>query len=145
MDQDVDDAQDARVILVILGEDDPSKASALWLAHLQRVLQLPCDVSGVEDFHWEERYVLGGDDPAQYRRLCVTQPSHDDVFSLEAIEPDASGSEWAMSTEDLGARVRRTSDGKEFVLRLSELIAVDDDSPNTQPLDDYAVWFVNYR
>jgi hypothetical protein len=47
--------------------------------------------------------------------------------------------------EDIAAQVRRKSDGKEFYLGLSELEAVDSRSPNYQLLDDYVVWFVNYR
>ena len=47
--------------------------------------------------------------------------------------------------EDIGAHVRRKSDGKEFWLGLAELKAVDKKSANHQLLDDYAVWFVNNR
>lgn len=47
--------------------------------------------------------------------------------------------------EDIAARVRRKSDGKEFYLGLAELKAIDKRSPSNQLLDDYAVFFTNYR
>jgi len=47
--------------------------------------------------------------------------------------------------EDIAAHVRRTTDGKEFHLGLAELKAVDKRSANYQVLDDYAVFFTNYR
>jgi len=47
--------------------------------------------------------------------------------------------------EDIAAHVRRKSDGKEFALGLAELEAVDKDSPTHDLLDNYAVFFVNYR
>jgi hypothetical protein len=55
-------------------------------------------------------------------------------------------SEWMLwPVEDIAAHVRRQSDGKEFVLGLAELKAVDESSPNHDLLDDYSVFFVNYR
>ncbi len=86
-------------------------------------------VVNVEDFQWEEPYVLGVYDQAGYRRLRKTQPSYRDVFVLESIEAEADG-EWAMFQEDLGGNVRRKSDGRRFLLGLSELRAVDETTPN---------------
>jgi len=62
-----------------------------------------------------------------------------------AVERDVV-SEWMLfGGEDIAARVRRKSDGKEFYLGLAELKAIDKRSPNYQLLDDYAVFFTNYR
>jgi hypothetical protein len=47
--------------------------------------------------------------------------------------------------EDIGADVRRISDGKKFLLGISELKATNKKSKNYQLLDDYSVWFVNNR
>ena len=114
-------------------------------AHLQQSLVLPCEVTGIEDFKWEERYVIGPGDPKEYARLKKTQPSYRDRYDLLAIQPDVV-SEWMLFfADDIGARVRRKSDGKEFWLGLAELKAVDESSPNYQLLDDYAVFFANYR
>jgi len=50
-----------------------------------------------------------------------------------------------MAPDELKAHVRRSSDGKQFILGLSELKATNKDSQNYGLLHDYAVWLVNYR
>ena len=133
-----------RIDALIGEEDDPAKAAAIWLRHLRANLELPCDVTGVDDFRWEEPYVLGVGDAREYRRLCRRQPSYLDVFTLERIEADAADSEWPLHQDDLGARVIRKSDSRPFVLGLSELKAVDHER-NEQLLHDYSIWLANYR
>jgi hypothetical protein len=140
------DAAFARADAILGGREveDLDEALDLMLAHLRKNLQLPCEVTGIEDFQWEEPYILGGWSPAEYRRLKKTQPSYTDRFQLIAVSRDED-SEWMMSDEDIAARVRRISDGREFVLGLAELEALDKHSRNYQLLDDYAVWFANSR
>jgi hypothetical protein len=133
-----------RIDAIIGDEDDPGKATEVWFHHLRANLALPCDVTGVEDFRWEEPYVLGVGDAREYRRLCRQQPSYRDVFTLESIEAAAADSEWSLHHDDLGARVIRKSDSRPFLLGLSELRAVDHEQ-NAQLLQDYSVWLVNYR
>jgi hypothetical protein len=112
--------------------------------HLVSHLSLPCEVTGIEDFQWEEFYVIGPGDKAEYDRLRRNRPSYRDVFQLMAI--DCSGdSKWCLVADELKANVCRKSDGKRFVLGLSELKATERDSKNYQLLHDYAVWLVNYR
>jgi len=88
--------------------------------------------------------VIGPGRAAEYRILKKSRPSYQDVFELTAIQIDAE-SEWSMFPEELKACVRRKSDSKEFILGLSELKTISEQSSNFQLLDDYAVWFVNYR
>lgn len=133
-----------RIDEILDGEEDPEKAAQVWLRYLCDHLALPCDVTGIEDFRWEEPYFLGSGDPAEYRRLCRRQPSYRDVFTLERIESDASDSEWPLHGDDLGARVTRKSDGRPFLLGLSELTAVDHER-NAELLQDFSVWHANYR
>lgn len=115
-----------------------------FLKHLKANLQLPCEVTGIEDFGWEEPYVIGGWSQADYKRLKTSQPSYSDKYELLAIGHDEY-SEWMMFSEDIVAHVRRKSDGKAFDLGLAELRATDKKSPNFQLLDDYSVWLVNNR
>jgi hypothetical protein len=138
------DASFRRIDEIIGDEDDLSKAAELWVVYLRENLALPCDVTGVEDFRWEEPYLLGVGDEAEYRRLRRRQPSYEDIFTLQSIERDAEESEWAMHPDDLGARVTRKSDGRSFVLGLSELTAVEHER-NAELLQDYSVWLANYR
>ena len=141
------DAQDLR-IEAILGDDEDlsfDEAVAVFFKHLQANLQLPCEVTGIEDFRWEEPYVLGGWDQDEYEQLKKTRPSYEDHYELLEIRPEG-WSEWMMfHGEDIAGHVRRTSDGEEFILGLAELEAADKKSPNYQFIDDYAVWFVNSR
>jgi hypothetical protein len=141
------DAQDKRIMKII---GDPEEADFdesidTFYKYLKANLSLPCEVTGIEDFGWEEYYVFGPGNKAEYERLKKNNPSYRDRYELLEIIRNAD-SEWAMCEEDdLGARVRRISDRKEFVLGLSELKATDKKSKNYDLLDDYSVWFVNNR
>jgi hypothetical protein len=90
---------------------------------------------------------MGADEACTMRLLAV----HHRVIQ-QAVLPTLVGiglgvySEWMMfAGEDIAAQVRRKSDGKAFMLGLAELKAVEKKSPNYQVLDDYTVFFVNYR
>jgi hypothetical protein len=139
--------QDVRIAEIIGDDQKMSFKDGVkkFYHHLNKSLQLPCEVTGIEDFRWEEYYVIGPGNQKEYKRLCKNQPSFQDIFELLVIEADGY-SEWMMfGREDLAGLVRRKSDGKEFYLGLSEIEAVEKNSINYQLLDDYAVWFVNSR
>lgn len=141
------DAQYARIEAIVGDDEELSFEDCIekFHEHLTTSLQLPCDVTGIEDFRWEEYYVVGPGDPKEHGRLRKKQPSFEDTFELLAIEADVY-SEWMMFCgEDLAGHVRRKSDGKEFWLGLAEIEPVDKNSKNDQLLNDYAVWFVNNR
>jgi len=141
------DAQDKR-IAAILGEIEDlnfDETIDIFCEYLKTNLSLPCEVTGIEDFRWEEFYVFGPGDQQEYDHLKKTQPSYTDHYELLGIDRKGQ-SEWMLCWEgDIGANVRRISDGKEFLLGLSELEATDKKSKNYQLLDDYSVWLVNNR
>ncbi|MEJ2705799.1 MAG: hypothetical protein P8Z79_25455 [Sedimentisphaerales bacterium] len=141
------DAQDKRVA-AILGEIEDitfDETIGVFYEYLKTHLSLPCKVTGIEDFRWEEVYVFGPGDQGEYDHLKQTQPSYTDHYELLGIDRECTP-EWVMCWEDdIGARVRRVSDGKQFVLGLSELKATDKKSGNYRFLDDYSVWFANNR
>ena len=131
----------------IIGDDyegPQEDALKLFFQHLKSNLQLPCEVKGIEDFRWEEPYVLGGWSQTEYEHLKKTQPSYTDKFELLEIVQEGR-SEWMMFEEDINAHVRRKSDGKVFDLGLAELEATVKKSANYQLIDDYSVWLVNNR
>ena len=135
------DAQNARTKTIVGDDEDQSFEQTIerFYQHLTESLQLPCDVTGIEDFDWEEYYVLGPGDYAEYNKLRKTQPSYQDIFELLAIEKE-TGSEWMMFLgEDLAARVQRKSDEVAFHLGLAEIETVERGSLNHQLLYDYAV------
>jgi len=145
--RDLDEQFDARIEGILGDALDLTSAECVerFYEHLRKGLQLPCEVTGIEDFDWEEYYVVGPGDPEEYEQLRQDQPSYRDVFLLLDIKKDII-SEWMLFPgEDLAAGVRRQSDGREFCLGLAELKAVDKQSANYQLLDDYAVWLVNNR
>lgn len=139
-----DDQQDKRIEGILGGSYDMDfdKAVAVFFKYLTEHLELPCEVTGIEDFRWEEPYVFGGWDVKEYEQLKKTRPSYTDCFKLLKLQHD-SDSPWIMHGNDIAAHVRRISDGKKFVLGLSELKVTDAASSNYQLIDDYAVWFVN--
>lgn len=133
-------------IFTVIGNDDvePGAALQLWYRHLVSSLRLPFEVTGIEDFQWEEFYVVGPGNKTEYQKLRKSRPSYRDLFELNAIDVD-SDSEWSMLSDDLKAHVRRNSDRKRFILGLSELRATNEKSHDYRLLHDYSVWHANYR
>lgn len=127
----------------IFGEDDIPSVDVGTLKHYQDFLQAaltrPCQVTGMEDFGWEEYYVFGPGDEEEYEELKKTRPSYRDVYDLLTLEEEPD--------DHVGIliKVKRVSDKKTFVLPLADLEATDKASNNHQLLDDYASWFVNWR
>ena len=141
------DAHDKR-IAAILGENedlDFDEAVKVFCEYLKSHLSLPCMVTGIEDFRWEEVYVIGPGDKEEYDHLKKTQPSYTDQYELLGIDCEAKSGWMLFWGQDIGADVRRICDGKKFLLGLSELEPTDKKSKNYQLLDDYSVWFVNNR
>lgn len=136
--------QDRRIEAVLsrYGAEDFQSELTAFYRHLQENLQLPVEVKGIEDFRWEEFYLLGPGDSSEYRRLKKTQPSYEEVYDLLRITWDED-SQWALSERDLVGIVKRKSDGREFALGLSELKATQRKSEEYQLLHDYSVWFAN--
>jgi hypothetical protein len=107
--------------------------------YLQQQLELPCLLTGIEDFDWEEKYFFGVGSKQEHERLRKTKPSYLDTYEFLHIEERIDG--W----RGLLVAVRRLEDGKTFVLPLADLKATDQQSLNYQRLHDYSVWFVNWR
>ncbi|MEW5956531.1 MAG: calcium-binding protein [Chloroflexota bacterium] len=142
---EAEDPQFAR-IMQILGTQEIPKIDAdtlqTYLNYLKAHLQLPCLLKGIESigyFGWEERFEFGYGSKAEYESLRREYGSLKDEFELQTFEGEIEPG-W-----DILVNVRRTSDGKRFTIPLSELEAVDETSENSQLLNDYTVWIVNWR
>ncbi len=109
-----------------------------YLAYLKKNLQLPCNVTGREDFPWEEEYVIGDGSKKEYQKLKKTQPSYTDIFEMKRFKDSVHHDEGIL------VEVKRLSDHKEFVLPLVDLVTSDEDSRNNEFLDDYSTWFINH-
>ena len=134
-------AQEARINAIL---PDPNlsfhRAIETMLAHLSQRLQLPCAVRCDEPFHWEVGLEWGEMSKEEHARLRIDQPSFQDEFELESLTLEV-GSPWMNYRQDIGASVKRVSDGKTFVVALTQLNAVEKESSNHELLDDYFEWF----
>ena len=128
-----------RRIHAILGDDKERTmhSAKRYRDYLVKHLSLPILVTGIEDFPWEEPYIFGGWDKDEYEELKKSNPSYTDTFELLSLEAPNK-------YEDVMAKVRRLSDGKQFEIGLSWLCCQDQDNDVKILLEDYGVWHTNY-
>lgn len=110
----------------------------IFKEHLDQNLSYPVELTGIEDFSWEEFYVLGPGSQKEYEELKKSNPSFTDTFNLEKIDEQFD------DYYGLIANVIRTSDKKRFQIPLCDLESTNEKSKNYKLLDDYSVWYVNY-
>jgi hypothetical protein len=127
-------------IAEVLSADNLSvtlESLTLYRDFLRKNLDMPCIMTGIEDFPWEERYIFGFGDQAEYEEIKKTQASYTDIFELKRFED--------LIDEDHGilVKVKRVKDNKRFILDLASLQATDEKSKNYMLLDDYCSWFDN--
>ncbi|MEG3845663.1 hypothetical protein QT971_01485 [Microcoleus sp. herbarium19] len=109
-----------------------------YLDYIKKNIQLPCFVTGVEEFEWEEEYTIGSGSKKEYAKLKKTQPSHTDTFKINRLD------DLFIEGDRILVEVIRIKDRQKFILPLADLESVDLISQNQQLLDDYYLWFVNY-
>ena len=129
-------------IMAILNEEDAwvvHENVKRFLDYLKDNLELPCLLTGMEDFPWEEKYVFGYGDKDEYEKLKRTNPSYTDTFKLLEFE------ELRPNEGQIFVKVERVADRKKFSLPLDDLEASKRRSKNYQILEDYAAWWVNYQ
>ncbi len=136
--------QDKRIFAVLGVEveeqtDVNEETLRRYLEYLKENIELPCIVTGREDFRWEEYYVFGPGNKKEYEQLKKTRPSYTDEFKIINFYEDSD------DTEGIFVNVQRLSDKKKFDLPLADLEPVDESSKNVELLDDYCTWFVNHR
>ena len=130
-------------IAQVFGKDEPpevkEKTLKIFLKHLKKNIEFPCMLTGSEDFEWEEFYIIGPGSKKEHEQLRKTNPSYLDTFELIDFSYDPRGD------EGIYAEVRRVSDKKIFNVDLDYLKVKPKKSKNFNLIDDYGVWFVNYR
>ncbi len=135
------DEQDKRIASIFSSEDVPEVNDTtlkIYLQYIKKNLDLSCEVIGIEDFDWEEYYILGPGDKKEYEELRKTNPSYMDRFKMLSLYNDPDGEYGIL------VNLRRISDNKKFTLPLADLQATAKNTMSYQILDDYSVWFVNY-
>ena len=133
------DAQNKRIEKILGSECERNSENVFkYLDHLQKNIKASCILTGVEDFPWEEPYVMGSWSQKKYEKLKQSNPSYTDQFELiELLPPEDDENE-------IIAKVKRKTDQKIFTIGLSWLEATDKGSSNYQLFHDYSVWHINY-
>lgn len=129
-------------ILSILNSDDSSvneDNQRIYFEYLRKNVQKPCILTGMEDFDWEEPYLLGGWSQKEHAKLKLTQPSYTDQFELIGFVDEID--DW----KGILVKVKRVADNKKFELPLWDLKVIDDKSPNYLLVSDYSSWMTNYQ
>jgi hypothetical protein len=134
--------QEKRIVRILGTKklDVTRKTLSTYLKYLKNHVEIPCQLTGIEDFDWEEAYVFGFGSKKEYQELKKTQPSYTDKFNLIDFIDDIDD-----EYDGIFVNVQRLSDKKQFILPLADLKSTDRKSKNYQLLDDYSVWFVNNR
>jgi hypothetical protein len=134
--------QEKRIFAILRTKklDVTRKTLKTYLEYLKKQVEILCQLTGIEDFEWEERYVFGFGSKKEYEKLKKTRPSYKDKFNLIKFVDDIDD-----EYDGIFVHVQRISDERKFVLTLSDLKSTDRKSKNYQLLDDYSVWFVNNR
>jgi hypothetical protein len=143
------DEQIARIQAVFTDLDEIPQVSEDCLEHylnwLKERLTVPCLLTGIESmgyFAWEEPYDFGYGSLEDYEEARKKRASYRDQYELKSLDKAKIGGSWE---SDILVPVVRAADKKRFTIPLSELEAVDEDSKNYQLLNDYTVWYVNWR
>ena len=115
---------------------------AIYLNYLKQHLEVPCQLTGIESlgcFAWEASYIFGQRRPKEYAQRKKQQPSYTDIYAFLSFAEEYD------AYDGLAVTVKRVSDNKRFVLPFAHLKATEKPSNNVQLLNDYVVWFVNWR
>jgi hypothetical protein len=136
------DDQDKRIASIFCVVEVPEVGDVTLRAYLKFIgdnVDTACEITGIEDFEWEEYYIIGPGSKKEHEKLRKTRPSYMDRYKIIAFEDEPD--------EDCGILVnlRRISDGKKFTLPLADLKTTNKKTTSYQILDDYSVWFVNWR
>ena len=109
-----------------------------YLKYLKKNLAIPCLVTGVEEFEWEEYYTVGPGSQKEYQKLKKTQPSYTDEFNILKLDNKLD------VRDGILAVLERTTDNLKFTLPLAELEGVVEDSVDAKLLQYYGIWFFTY-
>jgi hypothetical protein len=135
------DKQDQRIADIFGTEDVPDvtdETLEIYLTYLKQHIDMPCQLTGIESFEWEESYMYEDGSEKEHERLRKTQPSCLDKYELLSFDNDIDPEDGIL------VNVRRISDKKMFVLALAKLEATKRKSVNRQLLEDYAIWFTTW-
>ncbi len=134
------DEEEKRIFEILGNTDNSVNKNTLqkYYKYLKKNFKLPCILTGMEDFDWEEPYVIGGWDEKEYEKLKLTHASYTDKFEFIKFINKIN------ERKGIEIKVKRLSDKKKFNLPLWDLEVVDNNSPNFLLVSDYSSWMTNY-
>ncbi|HBK96530.1 MAG TPA: hypothetical protein DD001_03970 [Microcoleaceae bacterium UBA10368] len=109
-----------------------------YLEYLKQNMIVPSQVTGREEFRWEQEYLSSPGKKKEYETLKKTQPSSTEIFQIVRLRDSV------FQHDGIMVDVQRLTDKQTFILPLVDLKAIDCSSPNHQLLEDYTLWFINY-
>ena len=110
-----------------------------YYEYLKKSVQKSCVLTGIEDFDWEEPYIIGGWSEDEYEKKKLTNPSYTDRFKIVGFVDKIDV--W----KGILVKVKRLSDEKKFDLPLWDLKVIDKDSADYLKISDYSSWMTNYQ
>ncbi len=125
-----------------------------YFEYLKNNIEMPCILTGIESagcFSWEEYYTFGPGKRKKYEKLKRKYPSYTDKYELVSFDGFDEDEGIFVQVITICDKVKvnlhfiTISGRKKYTFPLADLEAVDENSNNSQILDDYSVWFVNYR
>lgn len=122
-----------------LGKDVSRSAvnTRSWLNYILNHVTLPTKVSGIEEFSWEEPYIMGGWNQTDYEELKKTNASYSDMYDLVRVSlPE--------NHDILMAEIIRISDQSTFHMRLCFLEGCSGVKAVDSIIDAYSYWHYNY-
>jgi hypothetical protein len=139
-----------KILGIEMREDEGDDVNAIvndenlekFLKHLKGEITFPIIITGIEDmgcFGWEEYYNFGLGNKAEYEKLKKKYPSFRDKYELLSFIDEFD------EEEGIYVEAQRISDKKTFTLTLADLKSVEKNTNNSILLDDYAVWYTNFR
>lgn len=136
------DDQDKRIASIFDMDEVPEVTDETLRTYLQYIrdnVDTTCEITGIEDFKWEEYYIIGPGSKKEHEKLRKTRPSFMDTYKIIGFDDEPE--------DDYGILVnlRRISDKKKFTLPLAELKVTYKKHSSYQTIDDFSVWFVNWR
>ena len=136
------DDQEKRIASIFGMDEVPEvrdETLRVYLNYIKDNIDTSCEITGIEDFEWEEYYIIGPGSKRQHEKLRKTRPSFMDTYKIAGFDDEPE--------EHYGILInlRRISDRKQFTLPLADLEVTDKNNHSYQILDDFSVWFVNWR
>ena len=98
-------------IEAILGKDNLNVSNDslfMYTSYLEENMVLPCALTGIQSFSWEDFYVLGPGDKKQYEELKKTRPSSRDIYKFMSFDD-------MIDDDGLLFTIKRISDNNKFV------------------------------